>query len=150
MAGDDAEAGGATTGGGTDGTPAEGTPGARNRDYDWEDLAPAVREYDVGATVGDYSWVDYLEEYGDDDAADRVRQRRERARHELAAADAGRRETVEPPYPEWDELGADPPEPKWDAVEADPSGDLGFDPDEKGDVLATAARRAHNFHDYFD
>ncbi|WP_442908198.1 ATPase, T2SS/T4P/T4SS family [Halobacterium sp. KA-6] len=150
MAGDDAGAGGATASGGTDDAPAEGTPGERNRDYDWQQLTPAVREYDGGATVGEYSWVDYLEEYGSEDAAERVQERRERARHELAAAEAGRKEDVEPPYPEWDELGADPPKPKWGAVDADPSDDLGFDPDEKGDVLGTAARRASNFHDYFD
>jgi flagellar protein FlaI len=150
MAGDDAGAGGATASSGTDDAPAEGTPGERNRDYDWQQLTPVVCEYDGGATVGEYSWVDYLDEYGSEDAAFRVRERRERARHELAAADAGREADVEPPYPEWDELGADPPEPKWDDVDADPSDDLGFAPDEKGDVLRMAARRASNFHDYFD
>ncbi|WP_418771531.1 ATPase, T2SS/T4P/T4SS family [Halobacterium yunchengense] len=118
-----------------------------------------------GATAGEYTWIDYLREYGHSKAAHRVEQRRERVRHELAVADLDpldpgdygddedpptRDERVEPPYPDFDERDADPPRPNWDRLDADPTDDLGFKPEARDTVLGAAARRASNFHDFFD
>jgi|AntDeeMinimDraft_5_1070356.scaffolds.fasta_scaffold00186_36 flagellar protein FlaI len=125
------------------------------------DLEPAVEQLvgEGGATVGDYSWVDYLQEYGHSAAAHRVEQRRERVKHELAVVESDAEnpenpenpeDRVEPPYPEFAEFGADPPRPNWKRVDADPTDDLGFEPEARDTVVGTAARRAQNLHDYFD
>jgi flagellar protein FlaI len=113
-------------------------------------------ETDPGAVVGDYTWVDYLDEYGPEDAADRVRAARERERREQAQREAEaealrpNKVEVEPPYPEWDELDAAPPEPDWEALDADPTPDLGFEPEAMDAVVDEAARRAKRFHAFFD
>jgi len=142
-------------------------PGGPDRPaaFDTVGLEPAAErvEPDPGATVGDYTWVDYLEEYGPDGAADRVRERRERARAHLAQRDAeanaadgdsgddpAERVEVHPPYPTWGALGADPPAPDWAALDADPTPDLGFEPAARDAVLDEAARRAKRLHAFFD
>jgi flagellar protein FlaI len=125
------------------------------------DLEPAVERLvgEGGATVGDYSWVDYLREYGHSADAHRVEERRERVRHELAvvASDAEDPENpedpanrIEPPHPDFDELAADPPRPSWKRVDADPTDELGFKPEARDTVVGTAARRAQNLHEFFD
>jgi flagellar protein FlaI len=125
-------------------------------DSDALDAAVERVEPDPGAVVGEYTWVDYLDEYGPDGAADRVRTRRERERREQAQreaeAEARRPEKVEvePPYPEWEELDASPPDPDWSALDADPTPDLGFEPAARDAVLDEAARRAKCFHGFFD
>jgi flagellar protein FlaI len=106
-------------------------------------------EESAGATVGDYTWVEYLEEYHGESDADRVRQQRERERRERARAES-RKKDPDPPFADWEELAADPPQPEWDDVEADPSPDLGFHPDERDDVLEDAIKDAKNFQAYFE
>jgi len=181
MAGDDAEADGEPAGGarrnrtgvrGPDDAALEpavqrvaGGPDAGGSDagrsgpaFDSDALEPAVErvETDPGAVVGDYTWVDYLDEYGPEGAADRVRAERERERREQAQreaeAEARRPEKVdvEPPYPEWDELDADPPKPDWAELDTDPTPDLGFEPKARDAVVDEAARRAKRFHAFFD
>jgi len=161
--------GGADAGGEENETgPTAATEPARPAAFDAAELDPAVErvEPDPGATVGDYTWVDYLEEYGPDGAADRVRERRERARAHLAQRDAEANaadgsggggdddadEAVEvhPPYPTWHALGADPPTPDWAALDADPTPDLGFEPAARDAVVDEAARRAKRLHAFFD
>jgi flagellar protein FlaI len=117
-------------------------------------LEPAIVcmvDPDGGATAGEYSWYDYLREYGHSADAERVRQHREAAReqHAVEAADEPPAE-VEPPYPDWDELVAAPPQPDWKELDADPTEDLGFEPKARDTVVATAARRATNFQEYFE
>ncbi len=127
--------------------------------FDAAELEPAVErvESDPGATVGDYTWVDYLDEYGPEGAADSVRERRQRARAHLAQREAEAEqdddsEPVEarPPYPDWDDLGADPPKPDWAAIDADPTPDLGFEPKARDAVVDEAARRAKRLFAFFD
>ncbi|MFC3479010.1 type II/IV secretion system ATPase subunit [Halobacterium litoreum] len=177
MAGDDAEADGEPVAGGSDDTdagepptdPATPDDGVTVGDVDSDavdaraplagDLEPAVRRVDDGPTddspgVGEYTWVDYLDEYGPDGAAERVQENRERARREEAKREAeaadDERVEVTPPYPAWDELDADPPQPDWDAVDADPADDLGFEPEARHDVVGDAVERASDLHAYFD
>jgi len=178
MAGDDAEAAGGPAGGGrqnrtrawsddaalesavrrvadaSDGGDTDRTGPA----FDSAALESAVERVDTdpGAVVGDYTWVDYLDEYGPDGAADRVRAERERERREQAQREAEAEAEdpeaveVEPPYPEWEALDADPPTPDWEALDADPTPDLGFEPKARDAVVDEAARRAKRFHAFFD
>ncbi|WP_425293281.1 type II/IV secretion system ATPase subunit [Halobacterium rubrum] len=141
-----------------------GAPEARDRPkaFAATELEPAVErvESDPGATVGDYTWVDYLDEYGPEGAADSVRERRERARAHLAQREAEAEaeqddddaEPVEarPPYPDWDDLGASPPRPDWANMDADPTPDLGFEPKARDAVVDEAGRRAKRLHAFFD
>jgi flagellar protein FlaI len=125
------------------------------------DLDQAVERVvgEGGATVGEYSWVDYLREYGHSKAAHRVQERRERVKHELAVVESDAEDPedpedpadrVEPPYPDFETFGADPPRPNWSQVDPDPTDELGFKPEARDTVIATAARRASNFHEFFD
>jgi flagellar protein FlaI len=118
--------------------------------YDSEPLDSAVREWQ--ARKDDYSWVDYLDEYGPESAAEQVREQRQ-----AAAADAVRSRVPEgggsemwPPYPTLRVAGADAPDIDWASVDYDPTPDLGFEPEARDAVVDEAARRAKRFHAFFD
>ncbi|MFB6270570.1 MAG: secretion system protein E, partial [Halobacterium sp.] len=108
-----------------------------------------------GWAVGDYTWVDYLEEYREEDAAEQVRQQRladraDAAREPVAEGEEPPPQEPWPPYPGFDEVDAEPSAPDWDEVDYDPTDELGFKPEAKDVVVDEAASRATRLHEFFD
>jgi len=86
------------------------------------------------ARVGSYTWPDFLEEYGYEDAAAEVRQARE-----AAAED-----------PEYGTIEERPVEPDWDDLPIDPETYLGFHPETTDDRVTDALQDAAGLQAYFD
>jgi flagellar protein FlaI len=133
---------------------AERVPGTDRTPIAEMDLEPAVEwavDPEGGATAGEYTWQDYLREYGQSADAEAVRQQREHARKERALAVADQPpEEVEPPYPDWAELDAEPPQPNWVDLDSDPTHELGFEPSARDTVLEAGGRRGKNVQEFFE
>jgi flagellar protein FlaI len=90
----------------------------------------------VPATVGEYTWADFLAEYGADGDADALYENRE----------------TRPGADRWDdESTVEPLGPAdWDRVELDPATHLGFPPTDIEGQVAQAGRRARDLQEQFE
>ncbi|MGZ0745667.1 ATPase, T2SS/T4P/T4SS family [Haloparvum sp. AD34] len=93
---------------------------------------------DGGATVGEYTWDDYLREYGHESDADALYER-------FDAAPGSDRWGEEPGDGSAGLTAAD-----WDRTDVDPEQFLGFHPTETAEVVGRAGSRAESFQEYFD
>ena len=136
---------------------AERVPGTNRDPIFGDETTPAVERVVPadGWAVGEYTWVDYLEEYREEGAAEQVRQQRladraDAARDRVAEAIDDPPEEPWPPYPDFEDVEAELSAPDWADVDYDPTDELGFEPEARDVVIGTAARRAANFQDFFD